>query len=201
MEQHKNFVVYGPGRTGSHWVESIVIGQVSPAEFNYKSCHFFPDGWIYHSNSIDELLTVPREVRNSVTLIVCDRSNYFDAAVSYFVAEHTDEWFIYTDKPVVPFNVDSDAFISVLDGLYTACQLIKSRVEPMYNRMIRVDYDQLVSAAIPEKYVADLLSIDYIAESLHTRNSFRNKNTRKYQELVLNWNQLVDIYQNHTVDH
>ena len=199
MEQYKNFIVYGPGRTGSHWVESILIGLLAPTSLRYLSCSLLPDGWIYHTNHWNELLGMPREIRDSVTLVVCNRSNYFDAAVSYVVAKHTNEFFVYTDTPVAPFNVDPDDFTNLLYGLYDAFQLVDSEVIPRYNSVIHIDYNSLVAAAVPEKYVADQLDIDYTVNSEYTHQSI--KNPRNYKELILNWEELHQLYQEWLVDH
>jgi hypothetical protein len=196
--QRKNFVVYGPGRTGSHWVESILIGLLAPTSFRYSDCSLLPGGWIYHTNRIDKLLAMPREIRDSVTLVVCNRSNYFDAAVSYVVAKHTNEFFVYTDTLVAPFNVDPDDFTNLLHGLHTTHQLVDSEVIPSYNRVIRIDYNSLVAAAIPEKYVADQLGIDYTVNSEYTHKSV--KNPRNYKDLILNWEDLHQLYQEWLVD-
>lgn len=198
MERYKNFVIYGPGRTGSHWVESILIGLLAPTSFRYANCSLLPGGWIYHTNNIDELLAMPREIRDSVTLIVCNRSSYFDAAVSYVVAKHTNEFFVYTDTPVPQFNVDPDDFTNLLHGLHITYQLVDSEVMPMYNSMIRIDYNSLVAAAVPEKYVADQLGIDYTVNSEYTHQSI--KNPRNYKDLILNWEELHQLYQEWLVD-
>jgi hypothetical protein len=139
-----------------------------------------------------------REMRDSVTLVVCDRSNYFDAAISYCVAKHTDEFFIYSDKHVNPFNVDPVEFEVLLHGLHVTYQLIDSDVKPMYRSVVQIDYTNLVTAAVPEQYVADRLGIDYTGNTKYAYQSI--KNTRNYKDLVLNWDQLFDIYQNYTVD-
>jgi LPS sulfotransferase NodH len=198
VEQRKNFIVYGSGRTGSHWVESILIGLLAPTSFRYANCSLLPGGWIYHTNNIEELLAIHQEIKDSVTLVVCDRSNYFDAAISYYVAKRTGEFFVYTDAPVAPFNVDPEDFATLLHGLHVTYRLVDSEVRPRYNSVVRIDYNSLVAAAVPEKYVADQLGIDYTENSEYTNQSI--KNTRNYKELVLNWDQLVDIYQNYTVD-
>ena len=198
MERYKNFVIYGPGRTGSHWVESILIELLAPTSFRYANCSLLPGGWIYHTNNIDELLAMPREMRDSVTLVVCDRSNYFDVAVSYVVAKHTNEFFVYTDTPVPPFSVVPDDFTNLLHGLHITQQLADSEVIPMYNSVIRIDYNSLVAAAVPEKYVASQLGIDYTVNSEYTHRSI--KNPRNYKELILNWEDLHQLYQEWVVD-
>ena len=198
MEQHKNFVVYGQGRTGSHWVESILIGLLAPTSFRYSNCSLLSNGWIYHTNQIGELLSIPREIKDSVTLVVCDRSNYFDVAVSYIVAKHTNEFFTYTDTPVAPFNVNPDDFTSSLNGQHLTYQLVGSEVIPRYHSVIRIEYNSLVAAAVPEKYVADQLGIDYTVNSEYTHQSI--KNPRNYKDLILNWEELHQVYQEWLVD-
>ena len=198
MEQRKNFVIYGTGRTGSHWVESILIGLLAPTSFRYSNCSLLPGGWIYHTNHIDELLAIPREIRDSVTLIICDRSNYFDATISYAVAKHTNEFFTYTDTPVAPFNVDPDDFTKSLCGRQKTHQRVGFAVIPRYNSVIRIEYNSLVAAAVPEKYVADQLGIDYIVNSEYTHQSI--KNPRNYKDLILNWEDLHQLYQEWLVD-
>jgi hypothetical protein len=157
-----------------------------------------PGGWIYHTNNIDELLAMPREMRDSVTLVVCDRSNYFDVAASYIVAKHTNEFFVYTDTPVAPFSVIPADFTNLLHGLHITHQLVDSEVIPRYNSVIRIDYNSLVAAAVPEKYVASQLGIDYTVNSKYTHQSI--KNPRNYKELILNWEDLHQLYQEWVVD-
>ena len=141
---------------------------------------------------------MPREIKDSVTLVVCDRSNYFDAAVSYMVAKHTNEFFTYTDTPVAPFNVDPDDFTSSLNGQHLTYQLVNLEVIPRYNSVIRIDYNSLVDAVVPEKYVADQLGIDYTVNSEYTHQSV--KNPRNYKDLILNWEDLHQLYQEWLVD-
>jgi len=141
---------------------------------------------------------MPREIRDSVTLIVCNRSSYFDAAVSYVVAKHTNEFFTYTDTPVAPFNVDPDDFTNSLCGQHLTYQLVGSEVIPRYNSVIRIDYNSLVDAVVPEKYVADQLGIDYTVNSEYTHQSV--KNPRNYKDLILNWEDLHQLYQEWLVD-
>jgi hypothetical protein len=114
------------------------------------------------------------------------------------VAKHTNEFFVYTDTPVPQFNVDPNDFTNLLHGLHITYQLVDSEVMPMYNSMIRIDYNSLVAAAVPEKYVADQLGIDYTVNSEYTHQSI--KNPRNYKDLILNWEELHQLYQEWLVD-
>ena len=199
VERYKNFVIYGPGRTGSHWVESILIGLIAPASFRQGNFSLLPNEWIYHTNQLHECTGLPREIRDSVTLIVCNRSNHFDTAISHMIARHTDEWFVYTDKPVDPFNVDPEEFTYLLHAQRDSYWAVKLALEPMFSHIIHINYDKLAAADSPEKHVADLLGIEYTVNSTQYMH-LSVKNTRNYKELILNWDQLVDIFQNYLVD-
>jgi hypothetical protein len=94
--------------------------------------------------------------------------------------------------------VDPDNFTSSLYGLHDNYQLVNSEVTPRYNSVIRIDYNSLVAAAVPEKYVADQLGIDYTVNSEYTHQSI--KNPRNYKDLILNWEELHQVYQKWLVD-
>jgi LPS sulfotransferase NodH len=192
MKKQRNYIIYGPGRTGSHWVELMLIKLFTPPPvFRNMNCTFFPNGWMYHTNQIQELLEMPDKIRDCTTLIVCERKDYFATAISHVAALQTDEWHHYTDKPVAPFHVDPTNFKHILQWLGESHQTVRSDLMPAYNRMIFIDFDSLNSAAVPEKYVADQLGIEY------TPNPEYNaiyKNTRNYKESILNYDQLVDVH-------
>jgi len=192
-----NFVVFGPGgRCGSHWVETSLknlLGVTHTIDF------FTPltTGWIYHTNSITDLSDIPSEILKSATLVYCVRKNYFDTAISFLVAENTDEWFHYTNKTVKPFVVDTVRFQKLINDIhYVRTKEVPEDILPLFNNSVIIDYDRLVSAEIPEKYIADQLGMDYDANKNYGQlgSAQSNKNTRNYKELILNWDELVDIY-------
>jgi hypothetical protein len=193
--------VFGPaGRCGSHWVESLLknllgvwhtVGPFTPTS----------TGWIYHTNGTKEILGMPSELINSITLIYCVRKNHFDVAISFFVAEITGEWFDYTNKTVEPFVVDTVRFRTLINDLYYKQTIeVPQDILPLFDNLITIDFEKLVSSAIPEKYLADQLGIDYDANKNYYRTD-KNKNIRNYKELVLNWDELVGIYKSFTDDH
>lgn len=198
MEKYKNFVIYGAGRTGSHWVEALLIGLFNTAHYRNGNFCVFPDHWIYHTNNIDELIAIPREIRDSVTLIVCDRANAFDREISYIVAKETTEFFEYSDKTITPFRVKPEYFKqSLVDCSFTQNRLNRAVVRK-YKRVIRIDYDTLSSALVPEQYIADQLGVDYWVNLDYHHNSI--KNPRNYKDLILNWEDLHQLYQEWLVD-
>jgi hypothetical protein len=199
-----NFVVYGPGgRCGSHWVETLLRNLFG---VTYTANHFTPllSGWIYHTNNKPDLSEMPRPIRDSVTLVYCVRKNYFDVAISFLVAENSGEWYFYTSKTIEPFMVDPDRFRKMVKDLYYLQTVeIKEDILPLFPDRVTIDYDNLLSAAIPEKYIADQLGIDYDANKNYDQSGFalRNKNPRNYKDLIVNWDELVDIYKVFSVDH
>ena len=201
---NKNFIVFGPsGRCGSHWVETMLKNLVG-APHTVGPLTLLPTGWIYHTNGKADLLEMPSEIKNSATLVHCVRKNHFDVVISFLVAEITGEWFHYTSKTVEPFVVDTVRFQTLIDDLqYFQTKEIPEDILPLFNNLITIDFDNLISSAIPEKYVADQLSIDYDVNKNYQQSNpvSSNKNTRNYKELILNWNELVDIYKVFSADH
>lgn len=198
MEQYKNFVIYGPGRTGSHWVEALLIGLFNVTHWRNDQFSLLPNRWIYHTNHISDLLEIPREIRESVTLLVCERASMFDKAISYIVAKETNEFFSYTDKIVKPFYVDPAYFKQFLDDHRSMQGEFNRGVVPIYSSIIRIDYDTLSTAAVPEQYIADQLGVDYCVNLDYCHNVI--KNPRNYKELILNWEDLHKLYQEWLVD-
>ena len=192
-----NFVVFGPGgRCGSHWVETLLKNLF---DVTYTVRNFTPllSGWIYHTNDMPDILSMPSEIKNSVTLVYCVRKNIFDVAISFLVAENTDEWYFYTSKTVEPFVVDTVRFQKLIKDLYYLQTVeIPNNILPLFTDYVTIDYDRLISSAIPEKYIADQLGIDYDANKNYGQpgSASSAKNTRNYKDLILNWDELVDIY-------
>ena len=199
---HKNFIVFGPGgRCGSHWVETTLKNIVG-ATHTIGTFTMLSTGWIYHTNGKDDLLEMPSEIKNSATLVYCVRKNYFEVAISFLVAEITDEWFHYTSKTVEPFVVDTARFKTLLNDIhrYRTKEILED-ILPLFTNLVTIDYDRLISSAIPEKYIADQLGIDYDLNYQQSDSVLSNKNTRNYKELILNWDELVDIYKVFSAGH
>ena len=199
-----NFVVFGPsGRCGSHWVETM-LRNIFNVSYSVGPFTPMPTGWIYHTNGKADLLKMPSEIKNSATLVYCVRKNYFDVTISFLVAEITHEWHFYTKKTVEPFVVDTVRFETFINELhYHQTTVIPRDILPLFNNLIVIDFDHMTSASIPEKYIADKLGIDYATNKNYYQPGSApiNKNTRNYKDLILNWDELVDIYKIFSVDH
>ena len=197
----KNFIVFGPGgRCGSHWVETT-LKNLFGVTHTIDGFTPLPNGWILHTNGPTDLLGMSSDIKNSATVIYCVRKNYFDVVISFLIAEITDEWSAYTSKTVEPFVVDTVRFQKLIKDLYYLQTVeIPNDILPLFTDYVTIDYDNLISSAIPEKYMADQLGIDYDVNK-HYQQSSSNKNTRIYKDLILNWDELVDIYKVFSADH
>ena len=189
MNKLKNFIVYGVGRCGSHWVESIMIDLLGGIGCSNNNVQLMPHGWILHTHELIELTKFPKEVRESTMLILCSRENKFDQSISYYVAQKTNEWFVYSDEQIAPFTIDPVAFEGTLTSVLTHDP---DDLLTLWPNLINIKYEDLANSEIPEKYVAKCLGIKYKKTQGWSQQGSR-KNPRNYQNLVLNWNELVAI--------
>ncbi len=217
MSELKNFIVYGPGRTGSHWVESILSDLYGQGDSGFRAggnldVKLMPDRWIYHTNSLERLREVQLEVRKSVTLIYCNRKNYFDAIMSLYICYRTGEWYDYTDNLIHPFTIDVTEFNNRLTGYYsrhaefnqlTQEELhddLKGHTGVRYPKIITIEYEDLVNSEIPEKYIAERLGLEYEKTQCWSQVGSK-KNPRNYKDLILNWDELLEIYEKKNMWH
>jgi hypothetical protein len=201
MSELKNFIIYGVGRCGSHWVESIIIdlcGSVSkslPSGVN-NLIHLLPTGWIVHTHDVDVInCNNPIEVQESTWLISCYRENKFEQAISYFVAQKTNEWFVYSDAEFTPFIVDLIEFEKTLTGLLLSDKALPANNLPLlWPNFVEIKYEDLVNSEIPEKYMAECLGLTYKQTQGWAQHGSK-KNPRNYQKLILNWDKLLEIHE------
>ena len=191
MNKLKNAVIFGVGRCGSHWVESIMIDLLGGIGRSNNNVQLMPHGWILHTHELIELTKFPKEVRESTMLISCYRENKFDQIISYLVAQKTNEWFVYSDKQIAPFTIDPSEFEAVSVGV-TSEHEDYGQLSTLWPNFFEIKYEDLVNSEIPEKYVAKCLGIKYKKTQGWSQQGSR-KNPRNYQNLVLNWNELVAI--------
>lgn len=173
----KHYIVTGGGRTGSHWVEQM-IKVIDPS------------GSVDHTNQIKYLLDLPETIKQFGILLVCRRHDIFSSAISYFVANYTDEWFEYTNNTIKPFIIDASVLQTKILGIKHWYEELDQIIKPQYNSVVDFWYEDLVLTH-PEQYLGNLLGID--AKSL-TYDWNRNKNPRDYSKLVVNYQELQEIY-------
>ena len=192
MNKLKNAVIFSLGRCGSHWVTSIMIDLLGGISRGHNDIQMMPHGWILHTHDIDYLLLrYPQEIREETMLIACYRENKFDWLISHYVAQQTNEWYVYSDKQIAPFTINPIEFeAKIVDTTYENEN--HGQLSTLWPNFFEIKYEDLVNSEIPEKYVAKCLGLEYKKTQGWSQQGSR-KNPRNYQNLVLNWNELVAI--------
>lgn len=183
---YPGYIVAGGGRTGSHWLEQIVKFVTDYPEIDLGKL----DGekWVAHSNELEDLVRVDPDWRQTCALLVTRRRDTFAQAMSFIMAEHTDEWFTYTNKPVEAFDLDPQAFLSRQRGCELWNQAFDRDIRPLYTRVIDFEFEELlVQGDKVEDHVAQRLGIP---NPNGHKDWLINRNPRDYRRLVRNWRDL-----------
>jgi hypothetical protein len=192
VDNTKNYIIYGIGRCGSHWVESIISDLCGSAYVACDNIRLLPNGWILNTHMSDKVTDIPVEVRESTTLILCDRENKFEQIISYLIAEKTNEWHGYTDKKIPSFNISPEEFEQRFDIIHAACMVNFTLADEKYAKVVKIVYEDLVKSLIPEQYIAKLIGLPYTKTEGFSQDESK-KNPRNYKDLILNWKELKEI--------
>lgn len=190
-----NYIVTGGGRTGSHLVHEI-MQFLRP---NWQSCFDFNavlpnSGSLIHTNQVHSLADRDSELCCNETLIICRRRDQFATAISLLVARYTNEWFSYSNKKVDSIIIDQRDFLKTLAGTDHWYHTIDS-VKMKFLNSINIWFEDLIESEFMEHYVADQLGWDRVHPK--TDGWTKSRNPRDYQTLVINWQELHDIYLDH----
>jgi len=185
----KNIIIFGPGRTGSHWLEKIIIDLCGGGK-TIGEITLLPTRWIMHTHDMVDLINTRPALRESCVLVNSLRRSHFDRAISNIVSDKTKEYFSYTSKPVDPFAVS----VSDFETAYRFAEIQQLQFNKFmryrYSNIVDMYYEDLIASSTVEEYVASRLGIPYVATSREEQsNSF--KNPRDYQQLIVNWTELV----------
>lgn len=175
----KYYIITGGGRTGSHWVEQIVR-------------YLDPEAITDHTNEHDDLLNYPARVKTNSILVPCFRRDKFASVISFFVAVHTQEWFNYDiHREIVPIRISEEEFKQKLQDTYRWDDNFNIRVRPQFQPVIDIWYEDLISNKSPEDYIKDKLNIP---TQLLPNHWGLSKNPRDYSKIVVNYQELREIY-------
>ena len=189
----KNFIIAGPGRTGSHWIEKILVDLIGLENtVSLSNITLTTAGWIMHTHNLTGMVDLPASVRKSCVLINSQRKNNFNSAISASVASVTNEYFDYTTTDVKPFNIVLEDFKNKYRFSKNWPKQFDEFVKPYFSHVIDITYEDLASSNNPEEFVADKLGISYTQKTSGAAQSTSIKNPRDYKSLILNWNELVD---------
>lgn len=181
--------MFGPGRTGSHWLEKIIIDLCGGGK-TIQEITLLADRWIVHTHDIVDLINTKPQLRDSCILVNSLRRSHFDRAISNIVSDHTEEYFRYTDKEVKPFSIAVSDFETAFRFAEIQSKQFDKFMRYRYSHIVDIYYEDLVESANAEEYVANKLGMPY-TKTLGQEQSNTFKNPRNYKELILNWEELV----------
>lgn len=193
MPGRKNFIIAGPGRTGSHWIEKILVDLIgSDNTVSIDNITLTPSGWIMHHHSLSSIANIPASVRESCILVKSRRKNNFNLVISALVASITNEYFTYTTTAINPFTIDLEDFKNRYRSSHDWSRQFDEFVKPRFSQVVDIAYEDLAESGNTEKFVADNLGILYTQKTNGQAQRNAVKNPRDYKSLILNWNELVD---------
>ena len=117
------------------------------------------------------------------TCIITKRKNVFDTICSHLVMNRTHESAAYTNKHIEPFRVSNDEMTGYLLGLYS---FYRQRDLSFYENVIEIDFDQLITD--PYYLFAQFNLVEKTKYNIQ-------KSPYRYQELIINIDELWSIYQ------
>jgi hypothetical protein len=200
-----NFIIVTPGRTGSHWIRSILTDLCSDLYGGFNKDDIYVDDSppvmttiinkrkILHTHDLKFLTEYASQSKDSCVLINSRRSNRFEATISHLIANKTNEYFWYTTTPVEPFRIDPIEFYRkhVNHKIYE--MRINKFITPLYSRVVDVYYEDLLSSPNAEKFIADLTGIPYSKTTEGFAQSDALRNPRNYGTMILNWRELAEF--------
>ena len=188
------YIVAGGGRTGSHWVEQV-ISFVTDYPLHFE--HPKPDDrncMVYHTNNIKDLVALPDNIKASGCLVFTKRKDLFAQSISLAVAQHSDEWFFYSNRDIPKFEIDTQKFCDMVRLNESWNNDFNEQVRPLFSTVVDIEFEDLVSNH-------DCVE-DYVSQKIGVQNTQGsalwdlNRNPRIYHEIITNWNDLVETYQN-----
>jgi LPS sulfotransferase NodH len=202
MLKRQIYLIYSPGRTGSHIILESIAGIATTAGgLCHAQCFWHPNNPIpwqqYHADlnvaiqthslahTVNDLELDPR----SVVLILSQRKDKFAQIMSSFTAQITKEWNgkDYSDKPAEPQIVAQEKFKALSNHVRNWPRHIDRLHE--YQKVVSIYYEDIVDQG--PIHIAQSLGVDYHQESLGQIN---RPSPYHYKDWILNWQELYDLF-------
>lgn len=166
-------VVYTAGRTGSHLIVDNLCKHYNVLERSDINTNF-TDGIVHTHNP---LYNPPAE---NFIAIISRRRNLFESILSMELTKITNEFTIYTNKEIKPYNIDPVKF----KGCYFFQKIFYQIIDRTgFQKVIDVYYEDLISN--PNCLLSDF----NITLDLST-----GKSPYDYYELITNIDELKELY-------
>ena len=201
----EKYIILSNGRTGSNWLANTLSNLVQPND----PWFFDLSDWtqslgprvVLHTHQADSVLELDPATTKTTTLILARRYNLLDTAISHFVAKYTNEWFHYSDQKFEPFTISTGELqMEMIREASWHRDVRKNLNQTNYKKVVEILFEDMVANSVQlENFIADKLGLDYTVLSQHIdpaqqqkSNSFRNP--RHYPDIVKNYAQLKDMY-------
>jgi len=196
MNHREIYVIFSPGRTGSHIILEAISGIANfPGGLCNATCYWSSNNFTpYDSYSTSENIAIhthnlQKTINDlhldpkDITLILSYRKNLFAQTMSRIVAELSNEWNgkDYSDKKIEPVYISKNEFKSKLMDLRRST--ITNLTE--YKKVVTMFYEDLIISG--PKYIASMLDIKYNETQV---GKIYRKSPYSYKDCILNWQEL-----------
>jgi len=192
------YVIYSPGRTGSHIILEMLTGSIGtkggladayaiwlPANREkYQQC-IKDQNIVIHLHNFSEIRDLDK---SNVTLILSLRRDLFAQVMSMCVARIVDEWSgkDYSNKIIEPLVFDKAEFIDIVNAQRQQARRLNLSG---YKKVVTIYYENLLDKGA--EFVADKLDLNY--NKLQVGHVYQPSPYR-YKDIILNWKELQQEY-------
>ena len=192
------YVIYSPGRTGSHMILEMLTGPVgTKGGLADAYAMWLPTNREKYQQGIKDQNTVIqlhdlREIsdldKSTVTLILSLRRDLFAQLMSWVVARIVDEWSgkDYSNKIVEPLIFNKAEFSYLVNAQR---QQARGLNLSGYKKVVTIYYEDLIDQGA--EFVANKLDLNY--NKLQVGHVYQPSPYR-YKDIILNWEELQQEY-------
>lgn len=192
------YVIYSPGRTGSHIILEILTGPMGTKGGLADACALWlpangekyqqgikDQNAVIHLHDLGEIKDLDK---SNVTLILSLRRDLFAQQMSLCVARIVNEWSgkDYSNKIVEPVVFDKVEFINQVNTQHQQASRLNLSG---YKKVVTIYYEDLVDQGA--EFVANKLELYY--NQLHVGHIYQPSPYR-YKDIILNWEELQQEY-------
>jgi hypothetical protein len=176
----KEFIISGPGRTGGHVLLGIIVAAGFPVIYTH-----------------DPLFQ--RESYNKYGLLICLRRDIFSAVMSNAITHKTGQSTEYKRKTLEPFDVVTSDFEHILDihlDYQKSHDLTRSYglVEIFYFEDFVDNYSHVLDRLQIKNLNFNSKTTNSLGQDYDCTTWFNNKAPYHYKDIVSNWKELKEIF-------
>ena len=200
MNNREIYIIYTPGRTGSHIILEALAGEnkevggllnAEPYWHTFSRGSFnLTNNVVIHTHSLDVIKELNLNPA-SLTLILSRRKDVFTQTMSHLVANITNEWSgkEYSNKSITPQIISKNVFLNIAREFN---EWPKNISITDYKKVVSIYYEDIIEYGI--QHIAKALDIEYIESSI---GKIQRKSPYNYKDCILNWEDLYQEFLTH----